>query len=198
MSLPQGGHPKFLLAQLGHSDISTTLGVYGHLFPSLGEEMAQSLDSMRTKVLARRRPPELVGQVLEQEKSTDVAQSADFVRACRRAGLRSPEPPVAGGQGPEEHGAHEEAILTRQQGVDDPQHIATECHEPPAAFVSHLPVREELRGGQQPTPLPSHPHRPLADRCWRAPSLPACGSILHSRIGASKDPKVGSLVHKQV
>jgi hypothetical protein len=28
--------------------------------------------------------------------------------------------------------------------------------------------------------------------------LPACGSILHSRIGASKDPKVGSLVHKQV
>lgn len=42
----QGAHPKLIQAQLGHANISITLDVYGHLFPSLAEEMAAKMDSI--------------------------------------------------------------------------------------------------------------------------------------------------------
>ena len=40
----QGAHPKMIQAYLGHANISITLDLYGHLFPSLAEELADRLD----------------------------------------------------------------------------------------------------------------------------------------------------------
>jgi integrase len=66
--IQQGAHPKMIQQQLGHSSITTTLDVYGSLFPSLGEELARNLDAMRTRVLVgAKKPPELVGEVVEGE-----------------------------------------------------------------------------------------------------------------------------------
>jgi len=68
LMIEQGSHPKTLQAHLGHSSITTTLDVYGSLFPSLGEELARNLDAMRTRVLVgAKKPPELVGEVVEGE-----------------------------------------------------------------------------------------------------------------------------------
>ena len=44
MAIAQGAHPAEIQARLGHSSISTTLGVYAHLFPSLDEQLANRLD----------------------------------------------------------------------------------------------------------------------------------------------------------
>ena len=43
--IAQGAHPKEIQARLGHSSITTTLNVYGHLFPSLDERLAERLDA---------------------------------------------------------------------------------------------------------------------------------------------------------
>lgn len=40
-----GAHPKEIQARLGHSSITTTLNVYGHLFPSLDDRLAERLDA---------------------------------------------------------------------------------------------------------------------------------------------------------
>jgi hypothetical protein len=49
---------------MGHASITTTLNLYGHLFPSLGVELADRLDAVRADALAarlRRAPgPEVV------------------------------------------------------------------------------------------------------------------------------------------
>jgi integrase len=39
-----GAHPKLVMERLGHSDISITMGVYGHVFESLHEHMTDELD----------------------------------------------------------------------------------------------------------------------------------------------------------
>jgi integrase len=41
-----GAHPKVIQAQLGHANISVTLDIYGHLFPSLAEETAARIDAL--------------------------------------------------------------------------------------------------------------------------------------------------------
>ena len=38
-------HPKAIQSRLGHSSISVTLDTYGHLLPSLDEEVADSLEA---------------------------------------------------------------------------------------------------------------------------------------------------------
>lgn len=43
--IAEGAHPKEIQARLGHSSITTTLNVYGHLFPSLDERLAERLDA---------------------------------------------------------------------------------------------------------------------------------------------------------
>lgn len=40
-----GAHPKLIQARLGHSSITTTLDRYGHLFPSVEEALADTLDA---------------------------------------------------------------------------------------------------------------------------------------------------------
>lgn len=41
-----GAHPRAIMERLGHSDISVTLNVYGHLFPSLEEQLTDGLDDL--------------------------------------------------------------------------------------------------------------------------------------------------------
>ena len=39
--LSMGMHPKVIQELLGHSDISITLGIYGHLFPSMQQDVVE-------------------------------------------------------------------------------------------------------------------------------------------------------------
>lgn len=50
----QGAHPKAIQARLGHASITTTLSLYGHLFPSLDVELADRLEDVRADALAAR------------------------------------------------------------------------------------------------------------------------------------------------
>jgi integrase len=42
--ISRGAHPKEIQARLGHASITTTLDRYGHLFPSLGSQLDESLE----------------------------------------------------------------------------------------------------------------------------------------------------------
>jgi integrase len=53
VAIAAGAHPKAIQARLGHASITTTLNVYGGLFPSLDEELADRLDAARPSVVAR-------------------------------------------------------------------------------------------------------------------------------------------------
>lgn len=44
--IDQGAHPKMIQQCLGHSSITTTLDVYGHLFPSMDEQLGAKLDDI--------------------------------------------------------------------------------------------------------------------------------------------------------
>jgi len=39
-----GVHPKLVSTRLGHSDIGTTMNIYGHLYPGQDAEVADQLD----------------------------------------------------------------------------------------------------------------------------------------------------------
>jgi len=54
LAIAQGAHPKAIQARLGHASITTTLNLYGHLFPSLDVELADRLDRVRDERLAAR------------------------------------------------------------------------------------------------------------------------------------------------
>src|SRR3712207_8924233 len=41
-----GAHPKAIQERLGHSSITVTLDVYGHLFPSVDEALTERLDEV--------------------------------------------------------------------------------------------------------------------------------------------------------
>lgn len=41
-----GAHPKAIQERLGHSSITVTIDVYGHLFPSIDQALTQRLDDM--------------------------------------------------------------------------------------------------------------------------------------------------------
>jgi integrase len=41
-----GAHPKAIQERLGHSSITVTLDVYGHLFPSVDEALTERLDQV--------------------------------------------------------------------------------------------------------------------------------------------------------
>jgi integrase len=43
--IARGAHPKEIQARLGHASITTTLDQYGHLFPSLGSQLDESLEA---------------------------------------------------------------------------------------------------------------------------------------------------------
>ncbi len=47
-----GAHPKVIQEWLGHKSITVTIDVYGHLFPSLSEAMAERLDEVFRRAAA--------------------------------------------------------------------------------------------------------------------------------------------------
>jgi len=49
--IAEGAHPKVVQAHLGHSSIQVTMDRYGHLFPSEAEDLAERLDTTRTRTL---------------------------------------------------------------------------------------------------------------------------------------------------
>jgi integrase len=46
MLIGLGAHPKLVQERLGHSDIGVTMNVYGHVFPSLHENMTELLNDL--------------------------------------------------------------------------------------------------------------------------------------------------------
>ena len=44
--ISRGGDPKLIQTQLGHSSISVTYDIYGHLFPDRLDELAAGLDDL--------------------------------------------------------------------------------------------------------------------------------------------------------
>ncbi|MBV8162608.1 MAG: site-specific integrase, partial [Acidimicrobiia bacterium] len=44
--IAQGAHPKAVQEHMGHSSITVTYDRYGHLFPSLAEQLAEGLDTL--------------------------------------------------------------------------------------------------------------------------------------------------------
>lgn len=49
--IANGEHPKVVQSHLGHSSIQVTLDRYGHLFPNVGERVAEGLEAARTAAL---------------------------------------------------------------------------------------------------------------------------------------------------
>jgi integrase len=45
LAIEQGAHAKAIQERMGHASVSVTLDRYGHLLPSLGERVADGLDS---------------------------------------------------------------------------------------------------------------------------------------------------------
>jgi integrase len=65
LSIAAGAHPKLIASRLGHSTITITLDRYGHLFPSMEEALATSLDAAFRAMPTpghERRPVARVGQ----------------------------------------------------------------------------------------------------------------------------------------
>jgi integrase len=60
LAIDAGAHPKMLQEMLGHSKITVTLDVYGHLFPALHEQLATRLDEA-----FRATPPQQPATVVE-------------------------------------------------------------------------------------------------------------------------------------
>jgi integrase len=52
LAISQGAHPKAIQEWMGHSSINVTMDVYGHLFPSLEEEIAERMDGVGRAAVA--------------------------------------------------------------------------------------------------------------------------------------------------
>jgi integrase len=50
----EGADPKLIQTQLGHSSISITYDIYGHLFPDRLDELAAKLDELIDRDRSRR------------------------------------------------------------------------------------------------------------------------------------------------
>jgi integrase len=57
LAIAQGAHPKTIQERMGHASITVTLDRYGHLFPALGRQVADGLDTVYRETLAAP-PPE--------------------------------------------------------------------------------------------------------------------------------------------
>ncbi|HVW41929.1 MAG TPA: tyrosine-type recombinase/integrase [Amycolatopsis sp.] len=54
LAIAAGADVKVVQQMLGHADAAMTLNVYGHLFPDRLDEVADTLDARRIKVLRER------------------------------------------------------------------------------------------------------------------------------------------------
>lgn len=57
LAIAAGAHPLEIKTRLGHSSIQTTLNVYGHLFKSLDERLAESLDAAQREAEGAAKAP---------------------------------------------------------------------------------------------------------------------------------------------
>jgi integrase len=46
LAIAQGAHPKTIQERMGHASVTITLDRYGHLFPALGRQVADGLDTV--------------------------------------------------------------------------------------------------------------------------------------------------------
>jgi integrase len=53
-AIAEGAHPVAIQKRLGHADVATSLGLYGHLFQSLDAQIADGMNTTRTRVMAER------------------------------------------------------------------------------------------------------------------------------------------------
>ncbi|HEY2668299.1 MAG TPA: site-specific integrase, partial [Actinomycetota bacterium] len=51
--IAQGAHPKEIQSRLGHASITTTLNVYGHLWPSLGAQLDEKIEAVHHQAKAK-------------------------------------------------------------------------------------------------------------------------------------------------
>lgn len=51
LMIAAGAHPRLVMERLGHADISTTMNVYGHAWPTLHEQVTDRLDELREDAL---------------------------------------------------------------------------------------------------------------------------------------------------
>jgi len=62
MLIELGAHPKAVSDRLGHADIGVTMNVYGHLFPSVEEEIVDRLEELGHRAAAAPwQPAKVVG-----------------------------------------------------------------------------------------------------------------------------------------
>jgi integrase len=52
LAIDQGAHAMAIKERMGHADITTTLGRYGHVLPSLEEQIVDGLEAARAEALA--------------------------------------------------------------------------------------------------------------------------------------------------
>ncbi|MGH2555820.1 MAG: tyrosine-type recombinase/integrase, partial [Actinomycetota bacterium] len=55
LAIATGAHPLEIKTRLGHASITTTLNVYGHLFKSLDERLAEELDTTHREAEEQRK-----------------------------------------------------------------------------------------------------------------------------------------------
>jgi integrase len=60
-----GAHPKAIQERLGHSSITVTMDVYGHLFPALNEALTERLDDVFRAARGRTLPPPGNAQIVD-------------------------------------------------------------------------------------------------------------------------------------
>jgi integrase len=66
-----GAHPKSVQARLGHASITTTLNTYGHLLPSLEEQLTEGLESAYREVDGDQMGPKEESGVIEFPGTSD-------------------------------------------------------------------------------------------------------------------------------
>jgi hypothetical protein len=76
LMIATGAHPEHIKRHLGHSSITVTMDLYGHLFPSEADAIAEQLDQMlRDSQTDKRRTkptePPLRGPETDVEKAAD-------------------------------------------------------------------------------------------------------------------------------
>jgi hypothetical protein len=75
LAVEAGAHPKEIQELCGHASITTTLNVYGHLFESLQERLAERLDETFRAARAPYLPPEVAENVVPLRRRARKAAS---------------------------------------------------------------------------------------------------------------------------
>jgi len=90
--ISQGAHPEAIKRYLGHSSIAVTMDIYGHLFPSDAEDLADKLDALwRDSVTDKRRTkPPLV--LVDEDGKIDETQGPQGFSSAPSAGIEPATP----------------------------------------------------------------------------------------------------------